>query len=310
MIDRFIQSADAIEIISKKAIIVLGGAGSGNFGHQGRPGEVGGSVSAEMTLADQAIPDSLRMKLGASEELKLSRAVMVLRGAANRADFPLEKVHVKAYERSFVVGNKTFTEGGHFNPGTGEILLNANTLSHYDAHDAEVMFRHEVSHRDWNDVKNALELEPGGPSVIDESDLSSSAKTIRDILSEKGSILEKDDGISDYSRSYWRDVPKWPDITPYPDAEHRWIDNNTGEVLSDAGKDLLLKRADIAFEDYDDKFLTAVNETLAVISQQDLDRAFGNPPNGKTTFDPSPTWRELHTAVVATAKELRKRGTK
>lgn len=301
--ERFTWTDEDIEWVEPRA---AGGTGSGNFGHAGRPGEIGGSSeSIGQTLDNRGVSTALRMQFSGPEEVKLARAMEALRGTAKRLDFPLEKVRVEVYQRGFDVGGRSFKEAGHFSPGTGEITLNARDLATHDTADAEIMFAHEVNHRDWNDVATTLGLEGGGPPGLDETDWPPSAQTVRDIIGEKGQILKREDGVSDYSRAYWRDVPKAPEIVSSGDHEHPWLDNNTGEMMTDVRKAELIQQADVKMESYDQKFTNAVNETLAVIAQQETGRALGKFPDGKKTFDPSPTWRELYVAVKATAKELR-----
>jgi len=229
----------------------------------------------------------------------------ILTAAAKRMDFPLEKLHIKAYDTTMSVGGSTFTEAAHFSPTTGEIVINANELRS-SSQVTEMLLAHEVMHRDWHQVADVIGLEDSGNTggVLDQVDTSEikSLDTVRDLMSEEGHTLQKEDGITNYSKAYWRQVEKLPKIEAHGDPEFPWINASTGELFRERPWEL----ENDAEDGYDDKFNLAVNETLAEISRLDLKRAFGTAPNGISEFDPSPTWRELHTAVKKSAAELRK----
>ena len=245
---------------------------------------------------------------GTNQSPEIERITNHLKVIATKMDFPPEKLSVVPYTREFNVGGQGFREGGHFSPSTGEITLNANSVLGRSMADSETMLAHEVMHRDFHDVSQALELEAGPPSFVDTSDIKS-ADVIRDTLSEHGNQLRDEDGVSAYSRAYWKQVPGEPKIAPYNDSEHPFVDLNTGALYKNR-EDVLKEPYYQEVEDYDEKYMTAVNETLAEISANDLRRAFGHHPDGVSTFDPTPRWRELHTAFKETAKALRAKRSK
>lgn len=61
--------------------------------------------------------------------------------------------------REFDVGNKHFTEAGHFNPATGRIQLNAYNLSYGDAQEIKGVTAHELSHAIYNQLKTEADAE-------------------------------------------------------------------------------------------------------------------------------------------------------
>lgn len=263
----------------------------------------GSSLRAEQSLASGGLATGFREALSGPEEVHLAQNLDVLRGAASRMDFPAEKVTIASYDRGFSVGGRQFAEGGHFDNGTGELVLRAETLARVSSQDAEAMLAHEVAHRDWHDVSDVLGLEAGGmPGVekFDDPTIQAHADAVRSIYFEQGAELEKEDGVSPYSRAYWDEVPKETVLVPYDDKETPWLNPNTGELYKD--------KPHIEFDpndEYDEKFRAAVNETLAEIRERDLQRAFGT--FEKEHYDPTPRWRALHDSVADLAKALRAR---
>jgi hypothetical protein len=133
----------------------LGGPGSGNFGHGGRPGQVGGSASSN-TYGSTHAPGTTR------ESRLFARNMNVLRDAAKGYDFPFEQIDVIDDERSFTVGEHVFNEAAHYKPGHEKIVFRRSTLEQKPPHVIEAMFAHEVMHRDWDNVQEAIQLNDDG----------------------------------------------------------------------------------------------------------------------------------------------------
>lgn len=257
-----------------------------------------------MKLTD-SLPKEALSELGAQGEYAVAARVQGLRAAATRMGFPPEKVKIELYDRRFSRGGQEFKEGGHYNPRSGEITLEAKMLTRIDQADAEGILAHEVAHDDWHLTHEAIDGGIISGELGVEPDDVPSVVQAQDILSEHGEQLAKEDGVSGYSRAYWKEVPKIPDVSPYSDNElkNHWLNNDTGEITKTN------PQMNFPPDNYDEKFNTAVNETLAEIRKIDILRAFGRAPGTANApidhFDPSPLWRKLHDAIKTGAKEIR-----
>ena len=81
----------SISILPRTSIFEKGGAGSGDFGHAGRPGEVGGSgegggFSAEDRLRTGKIKSSKKLGGGVND----GAPVLILGGGALTSTFPID----------------------------------------------------------------------------------------------------------------------------------------------------------------------------------------------------------------------------
>ena len=154
-------------------------------------------------------------------------------------DFPADKVKVEVYDKSFKVGDQAFQEAGHFSPATGEITLNANTVLKMNRQQVQTLVAHEVTHRDWKDVEDVMGMNYTSSNI--DSDISAAAEKtesyakVKNILFEHSDQLRSDDGVTSYSKAYWRQAGEWGEDDP----------------------------------EYEDYYFTAVNETLAEISATD-----------------------------------------
>lgn len=250
----------------------LGGSGSGNFGHAGRPGEVGGSASGSLEGVGGNLEASAQMiaasvsGLTESDRVQLIRNVDQLKRSAAQAGVPPNKVRILDEKRSFTQGGQVFDELGHYNPHDDEIVFNARPLAAESTVNTEIAFAHEGTHREWKQFSNLLDG-PTGPSP----EAQAAAKTlIHDRIQ-----LAKDDGITPYSQAYWRDYQR----------------------------DLHSANADP--EVINNSFLRAANETLAEISANEIRRAFGRTPGTPgylQNYDPTPIWRQLHSNIKAAVK--------
>lgn len=201
---------------------------------------------------------------------KVMSHIETLHGAAVRLDFPPNNVRISTYDREFERGGQTFHEAAHYTPDANVIVMNTKSLEKIDNHTAEQLFVHEVMHRDFHEVSDALGLEASGMAPPNRA-LSPAEQQVVDIYHGEANALMNDDGITGYSRAYWREA------------------------------------AAASEDDLDEKFHRATNETLAEIASIDLGRAFGLRYRDSTANDPSPTWRKLYDAVRTAAKEIRDR---
>jgi hypothetical protein len=167
----------------KSKIKALGGPGSGNFGHAGRPGEVGGSSpsgdfykapgggKASAVGADvRTKAEAVARKLGFKGKVRFSK--MPSTTLAGR-----ELVHYGFYDPR----NGTIT----INPGAGTLGLK-EVMSHEVTHDAF----HKV-------IFNASLAELGGRA-------SKSDRDVYKYMQDHMTTLAKEDGVTSYSREYWK----------------------------------------------------------------------------------------------------------
>lgn len=151
-----------------------GGAGSGNFGHAGRPGEIGGSASE----SEGAETEALRS---------------FVKDSARKFGFPPERIKIEAYKNDFNVGGQAFHEAAHYDPDTGEITLNSDT----SVFEAKGLMAHEIAHDMFHQT---YEGDTQDPSI---QELKKFVEDHRDEL-----ILE--DGVTDYSKAYWKQYENTP----------------------------------------------------------------------------------------------------
>jgi 2'-5' RNA ligase len=282
---------------------VAGGPGSGNFGHAGRPGEVGGSM-VESAGRNQRMVNFTRIQADI---------------VATKLGFDSTKIDVvyNTSPRTFYVGNRSFNEAGHYSPDTGRIEINANQMSFLasgDSSEIQGLAAHEITHdafqqafTRWNEPKEYDSMPPD-----EVQDLSS-------FIGDHADQLIKEDGVTDYSRAYWEnarrmnpqsiDVGTWtPDtggdvgLTSVGGDQQPtgWINQDTGEwrdqppppekqrpALFDLEEDTPGYRA----------WSSAMNETFAEISAL----KFG----GDTDLSKvSPVWKEAHQYLFAAYKSV------
>lgn len=144
--ERFVSREGDFVITKRSKDRALGGPGSGNFGHAGRPGQIGGSAPAE--------------EVGAPSE---ERVGIVQRRAGEIAmqmgvDPDIINV-VDKDPREFQVGNQQFKEAGHYNPNTKEIEINARNTYHAQMSVTNGVVAHEISHAMFHAAEQAQSVE-------------------------------------------------------------------------------------------------------------------------------------------------------
>jgi SPP1 gp7 family putative phage head morphogenesis protein len=215
-----------------EAFEALGGPGSGNFGHAGRPGEVGGSASDGDASGIVDHP----------QQTNAERVAIVTRRCeevARELGVDPKIVHVVDKEpAAFTVGNQQFHEAGHFDPRTGEIEINARGAYDMRMSVTNGIAAHEVSHAIYDGLRNRQSAEHA--EINGYSNTNSLSATERDRLFLRGSIprpeqqdeierrwpvsamfsrtigdstmrghdlneqMVKEDGHSAYAKSYWQ----------------------------------------------------------------------------------------------------------
>lgn len=234
------------------ALRMLGGPGSGNFGHAGRPGEVGGSSTEggtrESTPAtfDQMVKVSRRAE-SVAEDMGVSPSLISV---------------VDKEPRTFTVGNRQFKEAAHYNPTKNEIELNVrmvyddrmsvtNGIMSHEASHAIYQAARDVQTQEHTEIQNLPKAEYArlyrasgyareetqaeiherwpvsamfhkhtGDSYM-ETEKEASGERYRKNMEK----LQKDDGVSDYSKAYWE-----PDAVNRMSGQERAIDETLAET--------------------------------------------------------------------------------
>lgn len=288
LIARDDQDGEFVEL--GDALRTLGGPGSGNFGHAGRPGEVGGSssdVSSSDTSKDmrsvvdymKANPDKYTpfqiseaekfVKEQEQQDQKTEKPAAAPGSIRDHADklaeelgFPKEKIILKDYSRRFDVGGREFSEGGHYDGKTGKITVNTALAS--TENQLGTVLSHEVVHDAFNTVHYwdlTHSREPKSAAYKEATEL---------MRGPKSQDLIREDGVSQYSSAYW--------------AKHSRETNIAEKGLA---------------------YRKAVSETLAEIGKYDFMKSRGIATTGRR--EPSPTWRSLYKNVRQAARDLKPR---
>lgn len=154
--ERFV-SREGDFVITKKKRRALGGAGSGNFGHAGRPGQVGGSAPD----SEMVIPDPTRIAIVRRRADEIAEQMGV--------DPSIIKV-VDKDPREFVVGDQNFKEAGHYNPNSGEIEVNARNSFTPQMSGTNGVVAHEISHAMFHAAERAQTLEHNEINTMPEKE--------------------------------------------------------------------------------------------------------------------------------------------
>lgn len=148
----------------KITIIYKGGPGSGNWGHDGRPGLVGGSKpgGGHERLVSVAGYDPLNVSAttkisalqGAAKVIKLKRKRYEREtlAAIKQMGFDYKRVRFSYSADEFEVDGHKFIPGGTYNPDTGLITIHPGGISSMD-HVSKRIIAHEMMHRVFDVVK-------------------------------------------------------------------------------------------------------------------------------------------------------------
>lgn len=139
----------------------LGGPGSGNFGHAGRPGEVGGSSSeGGGTLRDRSEMSIEELSSTPVTEADMSRVERRTHDMAAEMGFDAKRINIVNKEaRVFTVGSKTFSEAGHYNPADREVEVNARMVADPRMSVTQGLVAHEISHAIFHDLRDEMKEE-------------------------------------------------------------------------------------------------------------------------------------------------------
>lgn len=204
---------------------------------------------------------------------------------AMSGDFDVPKDAVKVVEedgRKFKVGDREFTEAGHYNPATKTIQINASYL--HSEQEAHAIVAHEMTHHAWHEVREAQSAERAGVKALFDGPESATFYKrngyLRPEMAEEfgkrfpatrllGRYGMDPYGQSDEGDHGFEELRKWDGVTDYSEAY--WH-------AKDATPD------------------TQVNETLAEIS------AIRHSPHARTR-EVRKIWRDLHRDVLKHARE-------
>lgn len=199
------------------ALRTLGGKGSGNFGHAGRPGEVGGSsvgskVEEAERLISKAMGTSVTHPDGRSWRVSVGDEAPVLRAAPIVAS-TLAEMRAKGYVMPYLVKIEAGREG---HESVSATTLNSGVNSTMNIY-VPPTIPDDVSLDDavYSTVANDSAVEKFSDLVVHEmGHVQFDAPTTHSVLTD----------------------PNFPlmtkrDIVPYDDKEHPWVDNNTGELF-------------------------------------------------------------------------------
>lgn len=170
---------------------------------------------------------------------------------AQKMGFPSDRIEIRDVQRSFMVGGQLFREGGHYSPVTGRIVISNKSMT-----DSEVdsLVAHEITHDAFYKVYG----EKGENYTNDVPE----QRDFRAFLKEHEGQLNSQDGVTDYSKAYWKD---WYEVSDL---------RLTSPTVVEAARETRERR-----------HVSAFNETLAEISalkESGDDRRI------------SPNWRVLH----------------
>jgi hypothetical protein len=216
--------------------------------------------------------------------------------------------------RKFKVGDKSWNEGGHYQPATNTIQVNIHNSNGIDL---VKLVAHEVAHakfeqwqsdmgaeserlRTWEPAgaaetrsKSFLRADgmvypqflatfrrefPAHAAVMDVwGSYYATAETARDLSAK----MYKDDGFTDYSRSYW-------EATKGPNSSQIWShQSHTGRTITGT------------------PFYRAVDETLAEVAAWRVGRRMGVIPMAANT--PSKEWRKFSARLTGHARGQQRR---
>jgi len=164
---------------------------------------------------------------------------------AESLNFPVEKISVEEGTKSFIVGGQEYLEAGHYHPDLDEVHVRSG-FNWQTTDQIVTVVSHEVQHHKYNKVREALSIEEhkiwdsSNPSDIIR--MSGQLKEGQDKnfpvyakLHEKFESLDfkqelaDGDGITEYSKSYWKD---WSDHKHEPRSADKF-DLAVNETLAE-----------------------------------------------------------------------------
>lgn len=207
-----------------------GGPGSGFHGHRGRIGKVGGSskgnrsledVLAEQDKANEEIDKEIKQLVKPKDHRQRVEEVV------KKLGYPLDNV-ISMEDQGYIfnVGNQTFRADGEYDPKTGKITV--FDVDEKSQSTLEGILAHEVQHSRWQKYRDSfqgqfVEIQRSIHDNADPKDwLIKADGSLRNptdskkfwawevheefLSGDKWELLQKEDGITSYSVSYWEAV--------------------------------------------------------------------------------------------------------
>jgi hypothetical protein len=243
-------------------------------------------------------------------ERRIADVVQHVVSAAKALDFPDSRITVvDKPPRSFDVGSMQFKEGGHFDPTTGEIELNARALANgLDEHVYAGLAAHEIAHAQFDVVSKAMEKEHDdlrdmatNPSRDAEykfyfRHVSGTMKPGRE-----AALMAKYPASAAFAKT-WGDSYLIPSYDPSRSGDEPWkpADHRDEMVAEDGVTEY--SRAYWQKSGYNAR--QAVNETLSEVARYDYQARRGMKWDGKV---PSQKWQQFAQDIRDTYKKLVKR---
>lgn len=210
--------------------ILKGGPKSGNWGHRGRLGQHGGSSSGGGVGALGLSPQASREdRVIASSELKKVRSSVKedIKRVAEKFGYPDDLMSYEDKGYKFTVDGDNYIAAADYNPFTGKIRFFEGSVT--DSKLAESIVSHEVTHAKFNkfeeeasrqhaEITQRLQEEskrgipyrdsfmrPDGAFREPKDVVRYKLSDMRDNLTSNWvTSLSDSDGVSNYSRSYWK----------------------------------------------------------------------------------------------------------
>lgn len=219
---------DVWEIEKSRKLFKFGGPGSGFRGHHGRPGKVGGSSKGDRSLEDVlAEQDKTNEEEARKMEEFLKKPVdhrKRVEDVVKKLGYPAGQV-ISTEDEGYVfhVGNQTFRADGEYDPKTGRITV--FDVDEKSNKTLEGILAHEVQHSRWQKYKDSFQGQfveiqksirdnPHPDDWLIKADGSLRNPADKDRLwayeiheeflsGDKWETLQKEDGVTSYSISYW-----------------------------------------------------------------------------------------------------------
>ena len=149
-----------VALLPEVFIRALGGPGSGNFGHAGRPGQVGGAAPGSGGGVASSSGPALEDKPIISPEFRVQIVERRAKEVAEQMGIDPSMIKVVDKEPSaFTVGDKAFKEAGHYDPATGSIEINARNTYSPVMNVTNGVIVHEISHAMLDSAQKVQALE-------------------------------------------------------------------------------------------------------------------------------------------------------
>ncbi|MCK9570494.1 phage minor head protein [Candidatus Pacearchaeota archaeon] len=208
----------------------------------------GGGVDATCSKGGNG-ETSVEKKVGV-QEVSPDLVYRVAARIAGVLKFPASKISLEAGQKPFIVGGQEYLEAGHYHPTSDQVHLRSE-FPWQNTDQIVAVTCHEIQHHRWETVQRQLNIEShrlyateGGPS----SKLKASGEVKPEFKKDypvytamqklwvsdisKKEKLASDDGVTEYSKSYWKD---WEDHKHEPYSSTKF-DLAVNETLAEMAK--------------------------------------------------------------------------